>query len=261
MKVTNFIEVLDAAHLSHYVKFDFEQRGGIMIVGPPASWKSTVIKIALNEYPNALVLSDINVQQLIMMRDDLAAGRYITMGFLEMEKIYQRNPAVAANTEGHIKAIVEEGFTIASFEDQRKIKANARCCVMGAMTYALYDKKFSDWMKGGFARRFLWCAVRMEDPEMIMNAIHEGKLVDLDGIPRRMPSTKIPYTLTEDESRTIRKMVREQPGQETPYVLLKKIACVLKWKYQRVPDPSRKTMDILKDFATCLTRSGAEMVL
>jgi len=45
------------------------------------------------------------------MRDDIAGGRINTLSFLEMEKIYQRHASTSSNIEGHLKAMVEEGFT------------------------------------------------------------------------------------------------------------------------------------------------------
>src|SRR6476646_6884687 len=136
MKARSLLEVIDAAHLSYYVESPFPSRGGLMLVGPPGVLKSTFIASGLSDYPSALVLSDLNVQQLVRLRDDLSGGRYTSIGFTEFEKLYQRASSTSENIEGHIKALVEEGFTRASFEDQRMATMSARALVVGAMTYS-----------------------------------------------------------------------------------------------------------------------------
>src|SRR6266849_9404066 len=111
MKVRSVLEVLDAAHLTKFVHSPFPTRGGILLIGPPETLRTTLIDSALSDYPDALVLSDINVKQLIEMREDMSAGKITTLAFTELAKLYARNPAVAKNIEGHIMALVEEGLS------------------------------------------------------------------------------------------------------------------------------------------------------
>lgn len=258
----SLLEILDAAHLSQYVTSPYPQRGGIMIVGPPLSLKSTMVESALCEYPNSLILSDINVNTLTQIKDDLASGCYPTIAFPAFEKLYQRNPSTAQNIEGYLMALVEEGFSRASFEDQRMAAIKARTLVIGAMTYSLYQQKYAAWSKSGFLRRFLWCVVKLQDVEKVMEAIHKWELLPLDGINRRTPGNRnIPYNLEMAESTKVRALMREQPpASSTPYVLLKKIACVLKWKYAN-SKPEVNYMKILGDFSESLKKQGANIVL
>lgn len=262
MKPNNFLQFLDAAHLSKYVESPYHQRGGIMIVGPPNTMKSTFIELALSEHPNALILSDLNVNTLTQIKDDLAAGHYPTMAFPAFEKLYQRNRATAMNIEGHMMALVEEGFSRASFEDQRMAAIKARALIIGAIPYSFYQQHYTQWNQSGFLRRFLWCVLHLKDSEKIMEAIHKWKLIPFDGIDHRTPSNKsIPYTITVEESRYLRSLIRQQPtGNSTPYVLLKKTYCALKWKFSKGKN-THGHREVIEDIADCFKKGGAEVIL
>lgn len=246
------IEVLDAAHLTaHLSTPDFPKRGGIMLIGPPGAMKSSFIFSALSYYPSALVLSDLNINSLMACRDELISGRFKTMVFPEYEKLYQRKSDTATNIEGTIKQLVEDGFTRASFEPQGMMSMNARALVIGAITYSFYTNHYEGWKTSGFARRFLWVSIRLRDPDKIMDAVNDWKLISIDGIERKpIPSESIPFHVSREESGKLRAMLSTQ-SEATPFVLLKKIFAVLKWKH----GPER-AMRIMDQFALCLQGRG-----
>lgn len=262
MTIDTLLEVLDAAHLSAFVHSPFSVRGGIMIFGPPGVIKTTSIELALNEYPNALIVSDINVQTLNQLRSDLSSGRYRTLGLPAFEKIYQRHSSTASNIEGHICSLVEEGFLLASYEDSRMATQRARAFVCGAMTYDFYAKHFKDWVQSGFARRFLWLNVNLKDRERLHKAVHDWKLIPFGSIVRRAPANNhIEYNINESESRMLHVMCKDQVGDVTPYILLKKIFCVLKWKYDANKKMVKRPMQIMQDLKPALTKQGVELEL
>src|SRR6266849_1514734 len=117
MKPVTLIEILDAAHLIVFVDSPYLQRGGIMLVGPPETLRTTVIDIALKQHPGALRLSDLNMKSLTGMKDDFTNGRYSTVGFLDYQKLYERNQSTSSNMEGTIRQMIEEGFTRTSHDD------------------------------------------------------------------------------------------------------------------------------------------------
>lgn len=258
MKATTMIEILDAAHLAHFVESPFQSRGGLLLIGPPGVLKTTLVRCAVSDYPDARGLSDINVQQLMVMKDDIAGGKYNTLAFYALEKLYQRHSSTAANVEGTIQAFVEEGFTSASFEDQRRQTIVARCMVVGAMTESLHRKKFTEWMDSGFARRFLHCLYRLENNSALMDSVEKWQPLIMDGITRKWPSNRIipRAKISPEETQMIRRSLRFQPGETTPYQLLLKIYSVLRWKY-----PQAKARSIYMDFSQCLTQNGAIMTL
>ena len=257
VKASSFIEVLSAFHQTKYVTGDFGQRGGLMVIAPPGCLKSTLIKLSLEDYPDALLLSDLNVNTLTQLKNSLIDSRYNTLGFGEFEKLYKRNPATASNIEAHLHALVEEGFSRASFEDQRMPSFEAKCAVIGGITPSCYARRFNGWLESGFARRFLFCSYVLANPDAIMNAIERWKHVSLGKVMLNSPGNKkIPYVMTSEEQKFIRKVIGGQPTHEGPFISCKKILCVLKWRH----DP-KKAMEIFEDFAECLESKGAQLEL
>lgn len=248
MTPQTLIEVIDCAHLTSFITSPFPQRGALMIVGPPGSMKTTFIRVALSEHPSALFLSDLNINSLMRLRDSLVSGRYRTIAFPEYEKLYQRKADTAANVEGTIKQLIEEGFSRASFEELDAITTTARTLIVGAMTYDFYNKMITRWRESGFKRRILWVGISLENPDRIMQAIRKWELIEINGIPRRYPSKDIPFNVSDTESKAIEGMLKGQ-WEATPYVLLKKMFAVLKWKYPKEP---KKPMRIMEELGSCL---------
>jgi hypothetical protein len=255
VKASSLIEVLSAFHQTRFVNGDFVQRGGVMIVAPPGTLKSTIIKLSLEDYPDALLLSDLNVNTLTQLKNSLIDGRYNTLGFGEFEKLYKRNPATAANIEAHIHALVEEGFSRASFEDQRMPSFAARCAVVGGITPSCYAHRFNGWLESGFARRFMFCSYTLANPDAIMDAIERWKHISFGKVILASPGNKkISYSITPDEHRIIRKAIAAQPTHEGPFIACKKILCVLKWRHN-----PKKAMAIFEEFSESLQSKGAAL--
>lgn len=249
MTAQTLVEIIEAAHLTSFItNSPFPQRGALMIVGPPGSMKTTFIRVALTGHPSALFLSDLNINSLMSLRDSLVSGRYSTIAFPEYEKLYQRKADTSANIEGTIKQLIEEGFSRASFEEQDAITSNAKTLVIGAMTYSFYNNMIGKWRESGFKRRILWAGIKLAEPDKIMEAIRKWELIDIGDIIRRYPTKDIPFDVSDVESRTIEKMLEGQ-WEATPYVLLKKIYAVLKWKHVKEPG---KAMKLMKEFSVCL---------
>lgn len=248
MKSTTLIEILDAAHLTSFIDSPFPQRGAIMIVGPPGAMKTTLLRASVSEYPSALFLSDLNINSLMALRDSLVSGRYRTIAFPEYEKLYQRKADTSANVEGVIKQLIEEGFTRASFEEQDAITSIARTLVIGAMTMSFYSQRITKWRENGFKRRILWLGIKLDNPDRIMEAIRKWELIEFSGIERKFPQGNIPFAVNDSESRIIEGMLEGQ-WEATPYVLLKKIYAVLKWKYSKQP---KRAMLIMEELRECL---------
>jgi hypothetical protein len=259
MKVRSLLEVLDAAYLSKYVTSPFRTRGGILLIGPPETLRTTIIDNVFSEYPDAFVLSDINVKQLLEMRDDMAAGKITALAFTELSKLYARNPAVAKNIEGHIMGLVEEGFSLASFQDKRMSSSKARVFVVGACTEKFYSQRFTEWSDSGFSRRFLHCMYRLENPWALADAQEQRILLDLGEIKRKIPANRnIRWNVEPQEMKHIRKLLRHQfmKGICTPFNLCANVFCVLKWKFE-----SKEARDIFEDFSESFQGEAALLEL
>ena len=259
MLVHSLLEVLDCAYLSKYVQSPFKQRGGILLIGPPETLRTTFIESAFSDYPDALILSDINVKQMIEMREDMSAGKITVLAFSEFAKLYARNPAVAKNIEGHVMALVEEGMSLASFQDKRMASNKARVFVIAALTEKFYGQRFTEWMDSGFARRFLHCTYRLDDAWALADAQEQRKLIEFDSIRRKLPGNRnINFNVDSSEMKMIRKTLsfQFQKGVSTPFNLAANIFCCLKWKHG--PEEALK---IWKDFSECLQKDGAALIL
>lgn len=226
-----------------------------MLVGPPGVLKTNFLETTYKEYPSSLILSDLNVNSVMALRESLLSGRYKTIVFPEYEKLYQRKQDTAANVEGTIKQLIEEGFTKASFEEQDAITFKSRALVVGAITNTFYQRKIQSWREGGFKRRFLWVAITLSDPDEIMKAIRDDRRLALDGIRRKHPISDIPMDVTPEEAKQLENMLRSQ-WEATPYVLMKKIFAYLKWKYR---DDPRQPMKLMREFSEAIQLQYAKI--
>ena len=255
------MEVLIAADFTYFVDGQqFPERGGIMLVSPPGNWKSTVIKESYKPYsPHALILSDVNVDTLNRMMPHMANGSIRTLALPAFEKIYERNPMTASNIEGHLKALVDEGFGHASFRDQRMLaQMEARCLVVGGCVLSCYVKNFSHWDDNGFTRRFIWSSFQLQDPELLTRAIHNWQRIQFEERVPSVPRTKIKMTVTEHESNELKSLIDKQGCGATPYALMKKILSVLKWKFNKTGE-EKEPMKIMRDFGTSLGTKMAKL--
>jgi len=261
----DFIECLCAVHLSSYVEGPFRERSGLMVVGPPSVLKSTLLAVVSDNYPNALELSDVNVPGLVDLRDQLASGVIRTLVLSDLGKIYERHPSTALNLEGHLRALSGEGFAAASFQDSRINRLKARCSLLAGMVPDVQEQNFKRWEKTGFNRRYLWALIMLDDPEMLMRAVEEWRLLDfgMRGLPS-LPVTKtIPNLTTPRQRRELGKFLKWQPGggmHATQLALLSRMLGVLLWHYKRARI-RKDAFEVVAAFARTLQEGGAALTL
>lgn len=264
MRASELVEVLCAAHLGNLVEGPFQERGGIMLVGPPGILKTTFVSVLDKQYQDALMVSDINVQSLIRLRDQIASGRINTLVLPELAKLYERSSVTSSNVEGTLRALVAEGFAAASFEDSRINRLTARCMILGALTPASIDVHFTNWEESGFNRRFLWCLLRLSDPMAIERAATNWSMVKfrMQHVPLPPISGAIPQTLTLRERQRLAVIAKHQPGGDhaIQIQMLIRIAAVLRWWYAE-SGSLRNAMDTLEAFAPALGKGGVAIDL
>lgn len=259
MQFASLVEIISAIHLSRYVVSPYQSRGGLMLVAPAGQLKTTAIEI-LDHYNDAKILSDLNVQSLIKLRDDIVSGDVQTLAFTDLEKLYKRHSAVASNVEGILMALVEEGFRKASFHDQRMVAVPARCAVVGAMTIAFYENNVSSWADSGFARRFLFVHYRLANAWKLEQSIQAWRKHELhNNFTARVPAERqIPYNVTPNDNKTIDNALKHQRSRLTPRICLQKATSVLRWKFAATP---KRATDVLQDFAESLGPDGGVITL
>lgn len=251
MTYDTLVEIVAAVHLSQYVRSSSKSRGGLMIVAPPGGLKSTISE-TMNEFPRTFILSDINQQQLVKMRQYFLSSEVQTLGFTDFAKLYKRNPSVAKNLEGTIMGLVDEGFRRASFQTQVPSTIVARCTIMGAMTISFYEQMIEEWTASGFGRRFLWARYYATGFEVLEQAALDDRLAVLSkGFVPRIPSNALTQSITVEEKIALLYMTRHVHYRNGALVMLRKILTILKWKFG-----AKKANAILSDFAPCLGKDG-----
>lgn len=264
MNPTQLVEIICAVHLSPYVEGTLEQRGGLMLVAPPGALKSTLAEMT-HHYPDALLLTDVNVTMLADLRDALAGDSVRTLVFSEFAKLYERNPQTATNVEGHLRALASEGFAGASFQDHRVNRRKAYATIIAAMPPVLVEKQFKRWEESGFNRRFLWAVYGLKGRHILDEAATELKRLDFGvrDIPRVPPlGMSIPYLLNDKEKTRVRQLVSQQPGgSHTQQIqLLARVWSVLKWWHSERDTP-KECEATIEAFGKSLSKEGTDLVL
>lgn len=264
VRLETFLTVLWAATQTHRVESKFKSRGGIFLVAPPGQMKTSMLSI-LTDQAGVMGYSDMTVRTLVEARDYIASKKLHTLLFYDFQKIYERNAATAANIVGSVRALVEEGFSSAAWEEHTNlIQTKARALVMAACTPAFIRSHVVEWDESGFSRRFLFCHYSLANPEVIVHAIMKD-----DPIPLMLNgSVNVPFNLTiplvehAGDENTLRRMLRRgQRGEEVPLILLRKILAVLRWRCQRMKKKGNDAMSLLEEFSQSMRDEGAEIIL
>lgn len=264
MQIESLLRFTCALQYTYLVDSPFKQRGGFLLVAAPGNMKSTIVEASVRPFPNALAYSDLTLKQLAVLRSPIANGLYQTLGFLELEKLYARQPAVAMNLEGVIKAMVEEGFSHFAFEDKRCWVPVARCYVIASVLDNLYRFHFARWQDNGFLRRFLVFKynLSMSAKAKVRNAIHEGELIEMPSM-FPIPSTPIKFEVTKEESRQVEIILGSDDMSFTPLNLSRKALAVLKWVHKQNRNGRKKQtpMECLEDLRDGLGSFGGQLEL
>lgn len=235
-----------------------------MMVGPPGVLKTTCVEFLDNSFPDALILSDVNVQSLTKIKERFTSGSIRTLVLPELGKIYQRHAATASNVEGTLQALAGEGFHSASFEDATISRLKARATVVGAMTGDTREKHASDWQASGFARRFLWALITLQDPDALDRAVIDGNLLDIAiaEAPRIPAGGVIPNYTTRDERAMIAGWCKYQPTPHTVQIsLLIKVWAVLKWWTRQQRRSETVAWKQLHRISAAFGKNGVELTL
>jgi len=261
MKASTLIQVVCAAHHTSFVESPWRERGGILLVAPPGQMKSTWLEF-LKEYYGVYMTTDLNSQMLARLKDDMVSDRIKTIVIPDFQKLYKRHPMVSANLEATLQAVMEEGFIASSFQDASIVSQRARALLITACVPSFHDSRSLDWRQSGFLRRLLVLTYSLKDSSLLMDSVEKWHRIEVaEGIRYALPNEGIPYNLTRDEARKIRHFLRAMP-EVTPFVLMQKIACVLRWRWLRLKrkgtDP---TMSIMYDLSECLHGEGAKVVM
>lgn len=262
VKAQNFLECICAFHLSSYVDSPFKSFGGLMLIGPPGTLKTSFLNI-LEYYPDAHVVSDLNIKSLNMLRGSMASGRTRTLAITELRKLYERHTFTSSNLEGTLRALADEGFRASSHEDQRIHSLTSRCTIMSAMTEDFYRSHYTPWSDSGFLRRFCWALYRLDDPLILDRAIEEWKLIDFGDVRMIEPPHNglIPNLTTEQDRRIISGWLKHQGDEHTVGTqVFSKVVSVLKWHYAK-RKIDKDGMKVAREFAEMFQKGGGRVTI
>lgn len=231
-----------------------------MLVGPPEALKTAFMK-SLERYPTALLLSDLNTQQLAKIRQNVTSGTVKTVVILDWQKLYERDKDTAANVEGNLRALASEGFTSASFEPDGINRRVAHAVVMGALTNNLLEQHYVRWQTSGFMRRFLFPSYVLKNPYVLSEAINSWEKIPLSDRFISPPANgEIPFNVTENERKLLQAFTKYQYGISETHHTICKIFAVLKWHYREMGKP-KEAWRVITDFGESLGKEGAVLEL
>lgn len=234
-----------------------------MVVGPPGALKTTMINY-LEAYPDALILSDLNVKGLTRMKDRIAGNMIRTLVMTDLQKLQERHPTVASNIEGTLRALAGEGFSAASFEDNTINRKVARSTIIAATTLSHREHNAERWEESGLARRFLWSLVALQNPRALDQAVIDGRLIEIavNEAPRIPVSGIIPNNTTREERATINSWIKYQPVPHTAQLsTLIKAWAVLKWWARQQRRSEERAFQSLAKVSAAFGRNGIELTL
>ena len=259
MEYATLVEIVSAMHLTRYVQSPFPQRGGLMLVAPPGAFKTTIAE-TMDEYSATQVISDMNVQTLVGMKEQFLSQNITTLAFSDFAKLYKRHGSVASNMEGIIMALAEEGFRKPSWLPQTTGALPARCAIIAGMTESFFNSKVKDWEDNGFLRRFLFARYIVSNIEIMEDAVSHWRKAVLDGnFSATIPASRtISYTLSREDVRLVTYAIRHQHNKVSASIMLQKIFCVLRWKFA---SDLKKANFLIRDFMPCLSKRGGELIL
>lgn len=264
IRMETFLTVLHAAAMTHRVDSNFKSRGGMLLVAPPGQMKTSML-VTLTDTAGVMGYSDMTTKTLVEARDYIASKKVHTLLLYDFQKIYERKSDTAANIVGSLRALVEEGFSSAAWEEHTNlIQTKARALVMAACTPAFIRNHIVEWDESGFSRRFLFCHYSLSNPEIIVKAIMRDEQIPLvsNGNLNVPFNLVIPLVEHKNDELELRRMLRHgQRGEEVPLILLRKILAVLRWRCSKLKVKGVDAMGLLKEFSQCMRDEGAEIVL
>lgn len=258
--ISELITFLQAAHVAQDTDWELDARGGIMLIAYPEQLKTTILQKALRRYPEVLLVSDMNVREFSDIREDLLTQRFDTIGFLDYQKVWERDDRTSSNVEGVIRALTDEGWH-GTLGGKQIRGAAARAFMVLCMTPGLFNQKADGWQKTGFMRRFLSLKYIFKDRRILEESIKAGRAYQLGAVPPVIrPINRLQYTVTPSEADYIGLALKDQKGLVALQVLLR-IYNTLKWHYDTQMKEPDRGMQLLMNVVPMLMPEGGELTI
>lgn len=257
-------EGICALHLSSYVVSPYNDRGGLMVCGPPGVLKTTLLDILDDNYHNALSISNSFMGTMNRLQSSFFNGQVRSISFPDIQSIYAGDPRTSGRIEQMMMQLSGEATrTIGGGQDARYAKFKARCTVFGAMTELFHTAKAEKWENSGFLRRFLWSFYTLDNPDILVEAVSHWKRANLGSarIPDIPAGNAIAESLSIAERKEVYGWLRHQPiPHEIQFQVMVKAVSALRWSYHQ-QGRKEDAMDVMHEFAETMQRDAALLVL
>src|SRR5271163_2469959 len=141
-----FLEALCGFHLSSYVESPYNDRGGVMLVGPPSVLKTAFLDVLEEHYTTVVSMSECTARQLADMSPTFYNGAIRSIIFPDVENLYGGDPRTSGRLERAIMSLTGESRRVVNYdEDSRFQKFQSRCMIFGAMTEKFYRRNAKRW--------------------------------------------------------------------------------------------------------------------
>lgn len=263
--ISDFMDMLCAIHFSSYVPSPIQDAGGIAVVGPSGTLKSTVITSVSNLYP-AKCICDSNwyFGKLVKMGGSFYNRSIRSIIVPELSSIYAGDPRTSGRIENMFQQMAGEGSFSTNEADSRFCRYEMRATIFFALTPEFCSKMNKKWEEG-FHRRFLWAFIAMENDEILLDYLIKWKRAEIEiSRPIMEPATGvIPDLLTEKEKRKVSDLLINQKvfgPNHTRFVTYTKAISVLRWHYKRM-GIKRDAMETAEVFSGCLSQKAALLII
>ena len=259
------MDMLCAIHFSSYVPSPIMDAGGLMLVAPSGTLKSSLLTAIANLYPSRCICdSNWYYGKMMKLRGSFYNRSIRSIIVPELASIYVGDPRTGGRMEQMFQQMAGEGSLSTNEEDSRFARYEMRATIFGALTPEFAAKKHKGWEEG-FHRRFLWAYLSMEDDNVLLDYLIEWKRCNIDmNIPIMEPAEgSIPDLLTPKEKRQISDMLLDQKAfgpNHTRFVTYSKAVSVLRWHYKRMKI-KKDAMQTAKNFAGCLSDQAAILII
>lgn len=263
--ISDFMDMLCALHFSSYVPSPIQDAGGIAVVGPSGSLKSTTITSISNLYPSKCICdSNWYFGKLVKMGGSFYNRSIRSIIVPELSSIYAGDPRTSGRIENMFQQMAGEGSYSTNESDSRFCRYEMRATIFFALTPEFASKMNKKWEEG-FHRRFLWAFIAMESDEILLDYLISWRRAEIEiSKPIMEPATGvIPDLLSDKEKRKVSDLLVNQKvfgPNHTRFVVFSKAISVLRWHYKRM-GIKRDAMETAEIFSGCLSEKAALLII
>jgi hypothetical protein len=239
--------------------------GGLMLVAPSGSLKSSLLTAIANVYPSRCICDSNWYYRKLMKLCGSFYNRSIRSIIIpELASIYAGDPRTGGRMEQMFQQMAGEGSFSTNENDTRWSRYEMRATIFAALTPEFATKHHEGWEEG-FHRRFFWAYLAMESDEILLDYLIQWRKANIEmNLPIMEPSDGvIPDLLSVAEKKQLAILLQDQKAfgpNHTRFVVFCKAVSVLRWHYKRMRI-KKDAMQTAKKFSGCLSDQAAILII